>query len=171
MAVQDRRRKYFIDKRMQGMYALVNLLIAGTICLFVGLEIFRSFYAEFGWPLAGKPFTASDLFFIVKLVILALMGSSFFWLMSSFAGHKIAGPIFRLEQCLKEVTKGNYALRVQFRKKDFFQEIAEVFNHMNETLEQKANAQNTLLAQLKEKAQSLPQDNQTSQEIKRLLGV
>lgn len=167
----NRRRIYFIDKRLQGMYALVNLSIAGLVGLLVGLEIIRSFYAEFGWPGAGKPFSLPDLLFILKLIVLVLVGGGFFWLLSAFAGHRIAGPVYRLDQSLKEVTKGNFGLRIQFRKKDFFQHVADTFNEMNESIEQKIAKKEELLEQIKEKVRLLPQENLEAQELKKLLGI
>lgn len=167
----NRRRKLFIDKRLQGMYALLNLAIAGLVALFVGLEIIRSFYVEFGWPGAGKPFSLPDLLFILKLITLVLVGGGFFWLLSAFAGHRIAGPVYRLDQSLKEVTKGNFGLRIQFRKKDFFQHVADTFNEMNESVEQKFAKKEELLEQIKEKIKLLPQEDPHVQELKKLLGV
>lgn len=167
----NRRRRLFIDKRLQGMYALLNLAIAGLVALFVGLEIIRSFYVEFGWPGAGKPFSLPDLLFILKLITLVLVGGGFFWLLSAFAGHRIAGPVYRLDQSLKEVTKGNFGLRIQFRKKDFFQHVADTFNEMNESVEQKFAKKEELLEQIKKKVKLLPQEDPHVQELKKLLGV
>lgn len=167
----NRRRNYFIDKRLQGIWALLNLAIAGIVGLLVGLEIIRSFYVEFGWPLANKPFNLPDLIFIIKLIILALVGGGFFWLLSAFAGHRIAGPIYRLNQSLKEVIKGDYSLRIHLRKKDFFQDIADTFNKMNESLEKRFKEKEELMEEVKEKVKTLPQENPQAQEIKKLLGI
>lgn len=171
MTLPNRRRNYFIDKRLQGVWGLLNLIIAGTVAFLIGLELMRSSLVEFGWPLAGKPFNLPDLLFVIKIIILALVGSGFFYLLSAFAGHRIAGPIYKLEQCLHEVKNGNYSLRVQFRRKDFFQEIANVFNDMNQNLEQKFKDKEELITRVKEKVQALPQDNAQVQELKKLLGI
>ena len=167
----NRRRNYFIDKRLQGIWALLNLVIAGIVGLLIGFEIIRSFYVEFGWPLANKPFHTADLIFIVKILVFTLVGGGFFWLLSAFAGHRIAGPIFKLDQSLKEVTKGNYTLRINFRKKDFFQDIAHTFNEMNQSLEQNFQATDKLLAKIKNKVDELPPDNTQVRELQEILGV
>lgn len=167
----NRRRRFYIDKRLQGMYALINISFAGLVALLVGLELIRSFFVEFGWPGAGKPFSLPTLLFILKLIIMVTVGGGFFWMLSAFAGHRIAGPIYRLDQSLKEVTKGNYNLRIQFRKKDFFQHVATTFNEMNESIEQRFKKQEELLEEIKEKAKNLPQESIQAQELKKLLGV
>ena len=171
MTAPNRRRNYFIDKRVQGMWALLNLLLAGTIGMILAFEILRSFYVEFGWPLGGKPFNLPDLFFIIKLVILALVGSGFIWILSAFAGHRIAGPIYRLNQSLKEVIKGNYNIRIQLRKKDFFQEVADTFNEMNKVLGERFNERDQLISQVKDKVKQLPNDNTQINELKKILGL
>lgn len=171
MDLPNRRRNYLIDKRTQGLWALLNLTIAGIVGLLIGAEIIRSFFVEFGWPLANRPFSLPDLIFIVKLIVLATVGGGFFWLLSAFAGHRIAGPIYKLEQSMKEVTKGNYGLRIQFRKKDFFQDVADTFSEMNQSIEQRFKEKEELLEQIKEKIKALPQDNPQVQELKKLLGA
>lgn len=167
----NRRKQYFIDKRMQGIWGLLNLLIAGLIALLIGFEFLRSSLIEFGWPLAGKAFNLPDMFFLVKIVILAAIGGGFFWLLSSFAGHRIAGPIYKLDESLKQVRNGNFGLRIQFRKKDFFQHIAKTFNEMNEHIEQKFKEKEELIERVKEEARGIPLDNPHAQELKRILGI
>jgi len=46
--------------------------------------------------------------------------------------HRFAGPVYRLEKELDKVAKGNFSIRIKFRKKD---ELAEVALHMNKVLD------------------------------------
>lgn len=147
----NRRRNFFIDKRLQGMWALLNLGIAGLIVLIVSLEILRSIYIRLGWPMGGRAFSVPDILFIVKLILITIVGGAFFWILSAFSAHRFAGPIWRLNQSLKEVTKGNYKLRIKFRKKDFFQEVANTFNVMNESIEKTIQEKDQEIAELKKK--------------------
>lgn len=171
MDLPNRRRNYFIDKKVQGMWGLLNVIIISIVAFLIGVELLRSSFVEFGWPLAGKPFNLPDFLFILKLAMLTLIGSGFVWLLSAFAGHRIAGPIYKLEQSLKEVKNGNFSVRIQFRRKDFFQSVASTFNEMNQELEQKFKEKEELLSQLKDKAKDLPHDNIQAQEMKKLLGI
>jgi len=169
MARNNRRRNYFVDKRLQAMWALMNLIIAGIVGILIVMELMRSFYAESGWPLAGHPFALQNLGFTVKLIVLAVVGSFFIWILSTFASHRIAGPIFKLNQSMQQIINGNYNIRIKFRKKDFFQDIAGSFNVMTESIQKKFEQNRELLAQIKEKVNLLPQDNKKVQEIKKLL--
>ena len=171
MIAPNRRRKYFIDKRLQGMWALLNLAMGIIIALLIVLELSRSFFAEFGWPLIDRPFALPDIVYILKLIILAVLGGGFFWLLSAFAGHRIAGPIYKLDMSLHEITKGNYGVRIQFRKKDFFQDVAASFNEMAEAMENEIVKNNELLSRIKQKAKTLPKDNKEAQELKTLLDI
>ncbi len=59
-------------------------------------------------------------------------------LVSLLLTHRLAGPIFRLEESAKELQEGNLALRIRLRKKDQLQELADLLNqaiiHLDHTL-------------------------------------
>ncbi|MFB6357037.1 MAG: HAMP domain-containing protein [bacterium] len=72
-----------------------------------------------------------------ELIMPALLGSSvtiFFvgsgliiWQFRKLT-HRIAGPMYRLEQSFKELEEGNLDLQITFREKDEFQELTDYFN-------------------------------------------
>lgn len=145
----NRRKRYFIDKRIQGMWAFLNLIIAGVIVLLIGLEVMRSFYVQFGWPIGGTEFFAVDTLFIAKLLLLTVLGGGFFWLLSAFAAHRFTGPIYKLNISMLDLAKGNYNMRIQFRKKDYFQELAESFNSLADSIEKTITEKDIEIAKLK----------------------
>lgn len=49
--------------------------------------------------------------------------------------HRLAGPLYGLEQTAKELVGGNLSLRIRLRKGDQLQELAEVANEALENLE------------------------------------
>ena len=151
MATSNRRRNYFIDKRLQGMWALLNLVIAGIIVALVGIEILRSFYMKLGWPIADRSIALPDILFIIKLILLVIVGGGFFWILSAYSAHRFAGPIYRLNESMKEFTNGHYNLRVEFRKKDFFQDVAATFNKMAENIAYQMEEKDREIAELKQK--------------------
>lgn len=149
MAKRDRRKRYFVDKRIQGVWALVNLMIAGVIVLLIGLEMMRSFYVQFGWPVGGTGFFSLDIAFIIKLFLLMVLGGGAFWSLSAFAAHRFTGPIYKLNISLIDLAKGNYGLRIHFRKKDYFQELANNFNKTAESFENLIIQKDQEIAELK----------------------
>src|SRR6266571_1822960 len=55
---------------------------------------------------------------------------------SMFVTHRLAGPLFRLEQTARELIRGNLALRIRLRKGDELHELAGLLNEVLDTLEQ-----------------------------------
>ncbi len=146
-----KRRNYFINKQVQGVYALFLIMSVGIISLLVSMEILRSFYHSFG-GVNGESFLANiDLFFVIKVVVLLSLGSLVIGGLSLFASHRIAGPIFRLNKSLKNITKGNYDERLSFRKNDYFQEIAKNFNDMADSFENKLSTENKSIHKMSNK--------------------
>jgi HAMP domain-containing protein len=55
---------------------------------------------------------------------------------SIFLTHRLAGPLFRIEQTARELIRGNLALRIRLRKGDELHELAGLLNEGLDTLEQ-----------------------------------
>ncbi len=47
---------------------------------------------------------------------------------SLYLTHRVAGPLYRLEQSAQELKKGNLCLRIRLRESDELQELAEAIN-------------------------------------------
>ena len=50
------------------------------------------------------------------------------------ASHRIAGPLYRLKQAMKEVTAGDMRVRIKLRDGDQLTDMASIFNAMMERL-------------------------------------
>ena len=50
--------------------------------------------------------------------------------------NKIAGPIYRFEEALKQVAKGNKKIRISLREGDSLREVEKEFNNMMNILDQ-----------------------------------
>ena len=55
---------------------------------------------------------------------------------SIYLTHRLAGPLFRIEQTARELIRGNLALRIQFRKGDELHELAGLLNEVLDSLKQ-----------------------------------
>ena len=51
--------------------------------------------------------------------------------------HHIAGPVYRLEQSMKSMAKGDFTLRTAFRDKDEFEELATALNELGDSFSSK----------------------------------
>ncbi|MBL8991689.1 MAG: HAMP domain-containing protein [Spirochaetia bacterium] len=74
---------------------------------------------------------------------LVLVGSVFLLI-----SHRIAGPIYRMERTLQGIQEGDLTLRVVLRDKDELTDLAEQFNQMTASLNQKINLIQQTIIQL-----------------------
>ncbi|RJP61685.1 MAG: HAMP domain-containing protein [Candidatus Auribacter fodinae] len=150
-----KRRNYFINKQVQGIYALFIIMSVSIISLLVSMEILRSFYKTFGDVGEQSFFNHIDMVFVIKVLLLLILGSLLIGGLSLFASHRIAGPIFRLNSSLKKLTKGELKERVSFRKNDYFQEVAANFNSLAEALETKVVNEQEKIAEMEHKVDDI----------------
>lgn len=132
MATQ-KRKHYFIKKKFQLRYFLINLLFMLIGSLIVGYTVYSTGWALFGEQLskicpqgylsAQIRFVNNTLFFRMLLLMPIIA------VISLFLSHRIAGPLYRLEHSLKEIAQNlNLTLRFKLRKKDELKELAEALN-------------------------------------------
>lgn len=151
-----KRRNYFVNKQVQGIYALFIIISVSIVSLLVSMEILRSFYNAFG---SGDNtfFAQIDTFFIVKVLLLLILGSLMIGVLALFASHRIAGPIFRLNASMKKLARGQFNERVTFRKNDYFQEVASNFNSLAQTLETRIVDERKIITEVETKIEDIIQ--------------
>ncbi len=81
--------------------------------------------------------------FIGSVVLAMILTGTFFLLLS----HRIAGPIYRIEKSIQGMQEGDLTMRIFLRDKDELTELAEQFNQMSATLNQKINLINQTVIQ------------------------
>ena len=127
------RKKTFVDPQVQG--ALVRRLVlhwvaffgvaaAVAFCLQVLSDPFRPIeeHARQLWWTHG-PFLLV-MFFMLPVFIVDTIKLS----------HRFAGPIYRLRNVIRALSKGEKSQPIAFREFDFWQGLAEDFNAMVERL-------------------------------------
>ncbi len=112
---QLRRKKYLINKRLQ-IDLFFKWIIPPIILLFVAL-----YYLE------------SSFFVIVSGAVVVTLVSWRVLILS----HRLAGPIYRLEKDLQDIARGNFSMRIKFRKKDELKSIAEGINKILDEIEKR----------------------------------
>lgn len=68
------------------------------------------------------------------IALTGLVASTAFWV-GLRQSHRIAGPLYRLDQYLGLLLAGNYGDRVSLRESDEFREIADKINTLADRLE------------------------------------
>lgn len=130
MGTSNRRRQILVHSTQKkfaiglGLTLFTYSLLLFTIAFFVPY-----FYPELKTLSASLPFLNSSwpafwyISGILWPVLLTLIVITAFF--SLFLTHKVAGPLYRLKACAKEIENGNVSIRVRLRKGDELQDLAE----------------------------------------------
>lgn len=140
--ITDRRKWRVYVHPFQRRYAIwVGLLIFVTTLLVYGVA-FLSHYAAPVSKLA-HPATleerrvASQQFIALAetggpALVILIFGAA---LLSLYLTHRLAGPLYRLEQSARELVQGNLSLRIKFRSGDELHGLAGTANEAIHTIE------------------------------------
>ena len=110
---QRRRRRYLINKRLQiGLF--LTWMMLPVVLVSVSL-----YYFKFN-PIVLVSCAVAVILILWRILILS---------------HRLAGPIYRLEKDLQDIAKGNFSMRIRFRKKDELKSIAEGINKILDEIE------------------------------------
>ncbi len=134
---RHKRRIYLINKSFQIKFIIYTLLIAiFTIATFYGMLYF--FFEESvqlgikaGFPDGHVYYrfvedNRSDMnvYFVTASIVVFLVIT----VTGVFFSHRIAGPIYRMNLYLRSISPESLASTINFRKLDFFQDLAISYN-------------------------------------------
>ncbi len=136
-----KRRQFWVNFKFQFQFIMFMLAIALIeIIVFYGIEIYfvKAIFADkanicnssnqlFEY-LNSDIKQKLDLIFLIKsaLIIIFLVTGGVLY------SHRIAGPLYKMRRHMQDITKGKKldTLKIQFRRRDFFHEMVNVYNHM-----------------------------------------
>jgi len=152
-----KRRQYFIDRKFQSDYiikfcALVvlgGLLTIGllyllamrstTVSIVDSRVVVRS-TADYLLPLLVQTVAVVTILIGIAVMVVAVLLS-----------HKIAGPLYRFKQIIKNLEGGDFTADFRIRKMDQLQDLAENFNQMIKKTREELAQLKTNFVSLKEK--------------------
>jgi len=114
--VSYRKRKRFIVNKKLQLGIFLKWIIVPVMALSAVIYYFR-----------GNAY-------VLVVAIIALLLFSWRILVLS---HRLAGPMYRLEKDLEDIAKGNFSIRIKFRKKDELKSIADGINRILDEMEKK----------------------------------
>ena len=137
------RRKYFINRKFQIEFSLRFLLIIAAASIAVMLLFF---YNSRGTMSVG--YTGSEVkllqtgaYFLPSLIVSTAVIVVFSCLTGAIAlillSHRLAGPLFRFQATLDELSAGNLTRRFNLRDKDQFKELADRINALSAVMDGK----------------------------------
>ena len=137
------RRKYFINRKFQIEFSLRFLLIIAAASIAVMLLFF---YNSRGTMSVGYTGTEVKLlqtgaYFLPSLIVSTAVIVVFSCLTGAIAlillSHRLAGPLFRFQATLDELSAGNLTRRFNLRDKDQFKELADRINALSAVMDGK----------------------------------
>ena len=136
-----KRNIIFIKRSFQLKFIALSLLLAlfcVLVCVYEFASLTQVFFTEHPvllQELMDKGAHAIPLSLIKIGIFFAVIA-----IFAAVLSNKIAGPVYRFETVCKEVTKGNYKVRVKLRDGDGLRELEKEFNNMLEVLDKKATS-------------------------------
>ena len=139
MNMKVKRRQLLVNKRLQTFFAL-QIGVFFAICFGVLLidyyvlkELSIARTLAFSDPIRGSV-SLFDVPIGYAMMLLVLNGA-FFYMLSVFFSHRIAGPIINITRCLHQVQEGDLTVQVTLRKDDYLKEIECGLNDLTKNLQ------------------------------------
>ena len=131
-----RRRKLFVDSDVQS--ALLKQLVVNWVVVFgviaAALLAAESYEAGFQLGFSGA---LAAIWYDNAVLLFALCALSPFVIYESLKlSHRFAGPMHRFSKELQRLGDGEDVAPMQFRKDDFWKDLAEAFNAVQQRIEE-----------------------------------
>lgn len=150
------RKHFVVEKKLQARMAMELLVILVAVPFLAWLDIFLLGFFVFNdqdaWLSSDKSvwgITATVLgtrwLFVAVLYVFNIAVIYFILL---YYSHRIAAPVVKVNQCLKQLAEGNLDQSFKLRKRDFFRDLEGGFNavaaRFNDTITELLKASDTL---------------------------
>ena len=141
MSMLKRRTQYFVERGLQLRFARFVLLFMLSGCVATALIVFYATFSVLSEKLMGI-YPQSRLTEIFRAaygafgVALLVMVPVIFYGAVVFS-HRLAGPMPKIYQALRDIGAGNFSVRLTLRKRDELRELADVINAMAAQLKER----------------------------------
>lgn len=139
--MRKKRSRVFVDKGVQGALARRVTLywvacLWGTFCVLAGFPIAVTLLTGLpNGPTVAEILTFTWLGFWPTLLASAFVLPLVIWDAIRIS-HRFAGPMIRLRHALRDLADGKEVTKVTFREGDYWTDLADHFNRLNDRLRQ-----------------------------------
>ena len=141
MALFARRKQFIVERSLQLRFARVALMFVMISCLITAFVVFYTTFTVLSDKLVGiYPQTRLTGIFrsaYTNLLLGLLIVTPVIFYGALLFSHRVAGPLPKIYQALRDIGAGNFDVRLTLRKKDELKELAEVINAMAARLEER----------------------------------
>jgi len=132
------RRTYLIKRALQIRYIGIIFALALLASIVTGYTVFAT-----GWTLLGEKLAnvypqgrLLSVFRVTNLTLIRnlLFVSPFIFILALLLSHRIAGPLYRVEKAIHEISKGVLPAKIKLRKGDDLVDLADAINVLIESL-------------------------------------
>lgn len=132
-----RRKAYIIKRGLQFRYIGLVFALALLASIVTGYTVFATMWSYFVERLANV-YPQGRLMYVLSETNVALLRnllliSPLIFILGLLFSHKIAGPIYRIEKTIDEISKGNLTLKIKLRQGDEFWDLADIINIMTDS--------------------------------------
>jgi methyl-accepting chemotaxis protein len=118
--MSERRQSLKINQPFQARF-----LLEIVVLIFIFINVLLAVMLHLERPQSAGEFSVA-LALGLGLVEFAALAFFYWYLLRS--SHRIAGPIYALQNRFQELRHGNLTATLKFRKKDYFHDTSEAFN-------------------------------------------
>ncbi len=129
------RKTIFIKKGLQVkfvLFVLLSVLFGMVLFSYQFLTFMQDIFRDH--PVLLRRVYEEGPSLIYPLIMKSTIFFALLAIVSALLSHRIAGPVYHFEKVCKEIKKGNKTIRVNLRKGDAFNDLAEEFNSMLDTI-------------------------------------
>ncbi len=141
MALFLRRKRYFVERALQMRFARFILVFMFLACAVTAFAVFYSTFVVLSQRLENI-YPQGRLVEIFRSAYLSLAFclvavTPFIFYVAVVFSHRIAGPLPKIYQKLRDIGEGRWGDPLVLRKKDELKELADVINEMTAKLKQR----------------------------------
>ena len=152
-----KRHTYIIKTGLQLRYMGILVICMLTVASSVGWIIYHTSWSQ----IVNTPDLSLDKLYLIfeqvnsQLVWYILAFMFIIAIISIFVSHKIAGPVYRLEESTKLIAAGDLTHRVHLRQGDELGDLQDAFNAMSESLSKMVHKDREIIERLAKTGENL----------------
>ena len=141
---KERRRQHYLRQSFQTQFILqfAGLVVLGCTAFGIALYLYSNSTLTTAFVNSKLKIMRTSDFLLPAMLIAALGVTALMAFMAAtrlmFLSHRIAGPLYRFQKTTQAVEKGDLKLRVQLRRNDELQDVAQSMDGMVQQLRARA---------------------------------
>ena len=141
-----KRRQYFVQKEFQFKFILkfcivllVGIVVSTGLLVLFSKGTLTSSFEQSRLVIKNTAFAILPSVFLSNLITLGLITLATI-VVTLLVSHKLAGPLFRFQKELNQISEGNLTQAIKLREKDQITPMAESLDQMRVNLQEKVIA-------------------------------